>query len=107
MGVPSTPSMWNASPPGPSTLRNQTVLGSSPLFEEKERSDPSGDQDGEEDSAVGSVIRNASPSGRPLLRGCSQISWCRVFSSSTTVVTVNATKSPEGAIATWDTVTRL
>ena len=52
---------------------------------------PSGAQDGPDDSSVGSVKRNGLPSGAPFFSRCIQISRCRLFSFSTTVVTVKAT----------------
>jgi len=62
---------------------------------------PSGDQRGFELSTVGTVIRRAGvlPSA-----GASQISLCRRFSFSTTVVTVKAIRRPSGDTAGSDTV---
>ena len=105
-GGPSTPSMWKASPPGPRTRTNQTGLGSSPREDEKDSSEPSGDQRGPLDSSLGLVTANGSPAGRPPASGWTQISRWRRFSSSTTVVTVNATCAPSGETATSPTTAR-
>src|SRR5881397_2056214 len=66
----------------------------------KKRYFPSGDQRGAELSVPGEVKRCGSP---PAV-GTTQISLCRLFSASRTVVTVKATRSPAGDIAGAPTV---
>ena len=61
----------------------------------KKRYLPSGDHLGEVLSVPGDVNRCGSP---PAL-GTTQISLCRLFSASRTVVTVNAIRSPVGETA--------
>ena len=99
--------MRYASPPGKATRANQVSPPPppSPRRDRKLNTRPSGDQRGPRASRVGSVNRNGSPSGRPPRSCCIQISRCRRFSSSTTVVTVKATRPPSGEMATSPTPT--
>ena len=68
---------------------------------------PSGLHRGCVEFSVGDVNRKAAPPALPFCKGCSQISRWRVFSFSTIVITVKATMSPCGRIATSSTVTSL
>src|ERR1700738_4520129 len=63
--------------------------------EVKNRMRPSADQRG----ALLSVLGDVKRCGSPPAVGTTQISLCRLFSASRTVVTVKATRSPAGDIA--------